>query len=104
MRARPGLATGLLEARAGQTAALQPLINLMRQRHGVSGNDEAADGLLLTMLASRQCLADFFREEGWPEALDGGQGAEVFALLRPSGFVLRHLGPEGIGLLAIGLL
>ena len=87
----------LVQPAGGQPAFLQPLIQLMRQRHCVRGNDEA-----IHLFFSAQRLADFFGKQRGPQALDGGQGAQVFAFLGPGGLVLGDAGPQGVSALAGG--
>ena len=69
------------------------MVKLVRQRHGVGGDDKAPH-----VFAQR--LSDFLGKKGWPQALECGQGSQVLAFFGPGGFGVRHLGPQGGAALA----
>ena len=68
--ARQGDRLGVLEWVGGafgrEAATFQPLVELMRQRHGVGGNDEAADLHRFTVVDRRKFLAHFLGKQRRP--------------------------------------
>src|SRR5690554_7400091 len=74
---------------------IQPLCQLMRQRHSVGRYHKATDVRPLAMLPGSQHPTDLFGKQGWPQPFDGGQSAEVFTLLGPGWLFGRHFRPQG---------
>ena len=68
------------------------LLDLFGQRHRMRRYDEAAD----VTTTGPDHAGNLLREQGRPEALDGRQGAEMFAGLGPCRFGLRDLRPERV--------
>ena len=82
---------------------LQPLLKLVRQRHGVGGDNEAVDAARpVRAVRPVQGLRHLFRKKGWPQALERGQRAQVLALLGPRRPGVGEACPQAVGALACG--
>ena len=75
---------------------LQPLVDLLRQCHGVGRDNKAADAFPV------ERLAHFLGKERGPKPLDGRQRAQVLALFGPGGPGLGNARPQGVAALACG--
>ena len=67
--------------------AIEPAVELVRQRHRVRRNDKARHRVVA------QRIADFLGKDRGPQALDGGKRAEMLALLGPCRLVLGDTCP-----------
>ena len=97
-----GLASQGLGQRVGAGCAVgQPAVELVRQGHAVGRDDKALRGVSGDAAQGAAYLAG---KQAGPQPFDRGQCAQVLTGLGPGWTDGGDAGPQGVGLLAVGVL